>query len=648
MNFRKEFDLSSLKLVKEPEQRDFLGRVCAYAFLLFLVIPLIIGIVLPYLRTYGANPSEHLFLRLIVLLATGGASVLIVLLPAVLLLKFRRIRAAYAFLLFPLAVSVETAQLIFFKEFGTEIDERILGLFDGSFSALWSFARSNYHIDWAIGAAIVLSVILGLWINRKEVRFLKTHPLTALGSGLVILLAGTITLALKPNISVANHYSPVKLSEAPLFQVALFTGSVLTDQNVPGVEELLERSGPVEEETPYAEIERRLGESPDRFVRQTTSRPRWLKKQPSHVFCFLLESFGYDLVDDPSLEVMAPRLNRFHWEGISIPYLASSSGATIDAVHSAMAGVTGQTAYPVPQTLSQFELDTLPRLMEEAGYHPLFYAASHRQFGGKGDACEAYGFDHFLGCPDVATDIPSNEWGVCDGDFFSWTKKELAQLETPHFVTFLNVSNHSPYEAPTGDLWPESEIPEAIVDRFVGADREEKLNYAKHIRYADDTMGSMAEWLRSQYPDALFVFFGDHNSSKLRVKTEPRVPFILWNDRVVDTGVDCSHWYGAQMDIPATLANLVLPDGTPFRTLGRPVWDLSESRLTIGAGFALTLHEHRSETSDTVWPILMRGTPEANSPTSRKLLKASAIEALSWAYLNRKYLGGPSALAATE
>lgn len=67
--------------------------------------------------------------------------------------------------------------------------------------------------------------------------------------------------------------------------------------------------------------------------------------------------------------------------------------------------------YPVARALEQFPLDTLAEVMTRADYKAVFYAASHRKFGDKGDVCEAYGYDHFTGCPDMAKQVKSNEWG---------------------------------------------------------------------------------------------------------------------------------------------------------------------------------------------------------------------------------------------
>ncbi len=71
-------------------------------------------------------------------------------------------------------------------------------------------------------------------------------------------------------------------------------------------------------------------------------KTRILKKKPSHVFFFLMESIEYDLVENPDLEGVAPDIKRFAEEGITVPHFSASSGQTIDAVHTTFSGVSVQ------------------------------------------------------------------------------------------------------------------------------------------------------------------------------------------------------------------------------------------------------------------------------------------------------------------
>lgn len=637
----KDVQITAAHIVRNPEHRTFLSKVSGYAFVLYFLIPLLAGLILPYFFSLTDQPFASLPMRLMVLIATGGASFLLVMIPAFLLLRTRILKKVYVFLLFPVSVVALATQSIMYKEFGSEIDARLLGLFQGNITALWTFARMEYHIDWVIGGLMVLSVGLGCWVLRSERLRWRPSLWSGLGLASLILAAGSISLAFRPSIERADLYHPTKLSSAPLYQVVSFLGNYYILEKSSGYAGILERVDEITEEDEYSEITLRLGMEPDEFAHRVIERPSWMKKQPSHVFFFLMESIEYDLVENPDLEGVAPYIKRFAEEGISVENFSASSGQTIDAVHTMCSGASSQRRYPVPRALTQFSLDTLPRLMEGENYRPLFFAGSHRIFCLKGDVCEGYGYEKFTGCPDV-TDFKSNEWGVCDGDLYPWAHKEMGELETPHFVTFLGVSNHTPHDTPVHELG-DVEFSDDTLARFIGRTREEKVNFAKHIKYSDWKMGEMVELLREEHPDALFVFVGDHTSSKLIVDPVGEVPFVLWNDRVVDSSVDASRWYGAHMDLPATLASLILPEGESIRTFGNPLWDLSDERVCSSGRLVITNRGYLNRKGELVERFSggkAETLEERKARVSRVMRKASAIEALSWGYLHRKVLRG--------
>jgi hypothetical protein len=627
-------------LLGNPVQRAMLGRAAGIAFVLFWLVPLVTGLVLPYLLSLTDRPSASLPMRTMLLVATGGVSFLMAWLPAFLFVRVPVLWRAYVFLLFPVAVVSLGTQAIMYREFGTEIDEHLIGLFQGNLGALWVFGREKYHLDWAIAGVVVASLLLTHWVCREtRVRWVTSRGFGA-GSAAVLLIAGSLSLGMRPDLKAAEHYHASKLSSAPLYQVVSFAGNHWLSGSRSGYRGILERAGEVAAPSDYEEIFRRLGQSPEEFCERKVVRPPWLRKRPSHVFLFLMESMELELLKSPEMKGIAPGLEAFAREGLMVTDFHASSGATIDAVHAMSSGAVAIGSYPVPRKLAAMNrLDTLPRLMKRAGYTPVFYAASRRRIASKGDICEAYGYDRFIGCPDVATAIPSNEWGVNDGDFFEWARKEAAALESPHFVTFLNVSNHAPYNAPLAELGDPG-LGEATISRFVGKDAKERASYAGHVKYADLKLAGMARWLKDKYPDALIVFVGDHCGNKVRDGDKSRVPFILWNDRVIDPTVDVSSWFGAHMDIPASLASLVLPEGETFRSLGQPVWSAAAGRVSPAGQYLVTAAGpigHGAKVPASFVPGSVPGGKEEIS------LRGSAVEALSWGYLNGAPLSGEPA-----
>lgn len=619
------------RFLKQDHQR-YLAKMALYVGFLYFLLPCVIGFVGPFATIDGESVSSDVFPRTAHLIATGGASFLLAYLPSLFLFRRRLLRRIYELSLFPLVVICTVAQFIVFQEFGTEINERVLGMFQGNFSALWIHAQVHYKIEWAITAMVLISALLAYALRRWEGPK-RTFTLPFLMSFL-FLVGGSaaVSLGLDHSARGSAPYESAKWSAAPVFQTAVFTGEQLFRKRPSGLKGFLEKGGPIEEETVAEELACRLGEPIASFLRVQIETPTWLKRRPSHIFLFVMESKDAAFAFDPSLRSLTPRLQEFAETGISVAHFYAASSATVDAIQSGQAGVGRQANYPHSRVLARLKLDTLPGIAKRANYSAHFYAASYRQFGNKGDSSEALGYDTFVGLPDLHPELAGNEWGVHDGPFFDWVLNKVEKATTPQLLTLLNVSYHPPYNVPREELGSASHIEKEISDRFFGKTEEERMRYASHVKYADREIGEAVDSLRDRFQNALFVFVGDHGGAKLRGEDNNHVPFILWNDRIVDSRVDTTGWFGSHMDLPATLASLLLSDGDQILTLGRPVWLQDENRVSLAGGNNLNPRGIWDEEGVLQTPF--RDLSASTPAPQINLRKVSAIHSLSWGFLN--------------
>lgn len=634
----KSIELPKITLLPDAEERSSFSRYTVCSFVFFFALPILASLLLPYYFAFTEEAFAALPARILIMMVTGGVSLVGVIGLSVLIWRFRFMRRVCSLLVLPLAVVSLMGQAIMYREFGSEIDVRAMGLFQGNLPALWAFAHREFHIEWVLVGLALASAGLSYWICRATPSRLTLSPRPYQVFGVFFILTATFAAALRPRIDYVEHYHPAKMAKAPLFQIVSLCGECLLEGKGAGYRSILSRAGDVGG-SEREEINERLGCDYTRFAERTVERPEWLRKRPSHVFFFLMESFGYDVIGDAAMKGLAPNVARYAEEGISVPHFLPAGLITMDAVHSMCAGVTGMPQYPVPWVLERYAAtDTLPGIMAEGGYHPVFLAASNREFGAKGDSAEAYGYAEFLGCADLFPEKKRNEWGVSDEDFFQWAFEKVGDLDRPHFVTFLNVSNHNPFNAPLEELGDLPPVPHRTLIRFGGKEPEERANLARHTTYADHKMGEMVERLHARYPDALFVFMGDHPNPRLRNAHYLRVPLVFWNDNVIDSSVDTTNWWGSQMDVPATLASLVLPEGAPFRTMGQPVWDSSPDRVSTTGNLVLSprgCFTREGQARAPFPPLPGSEVPyEAVPDVPWAIRKASAIEALSWGYLH--------------
>lgn len=628
-------------MLGDGRQRSQLGKFVIYGLFLFCLFPLAVGLTLPHFGEMAIDPNKDMLMRVPMLLGTGGISFVLAVIFFFVLKKFPRLQAGYVFLIMPISLSCLLMQSIMYKEFGIEINYRVLGLFRENFATLWSIASKEYYMNWLVAFTLLLSFGVTKWVLSERCYAFTLNRKLHITVSVLLICSGAMATGFRQNVGQLAFYHPSKTSRAPLFQVAMLGKSLITGyrtsyEGILGRERKL--TGSVREEISF-----RLSMEPEEFTQKTVMKPSWLKKKPSHVFLFLLESIEHRLIADPSLRALAPSINKYAEEGIAVPHFVAAGHCTIEAVHGICSGSAPiyrypANEYPLPRTVSLFSMDTLPGIMERSEYKPLFLSASYRKFRSKGDVCEAYGYEEFIGCPDVDTSIKSNDWGVADGDFFEWSKNKISNLSAPHFITFLNVSNHAPFDAPVEKIENREIFTPEVASHFYGLSESEQLRYAKHIYYSDVQVGYMVSHLKKNYPDALFVFIGDHNGRKLKGEMRGRVPFVLWNDRVIDSSVDTSTWYGTHMDVLATLAPLLLPNGQKYKTLGNPVWSNDQNRISIGHARILCHQGIFKKNGVSEATFTHNSQPNSESAKEqlwkRQKLKASAIEALSWGELH--------------
>ncbi|GEM_PF-4715270 len=621
-----------IKLIKKnPQQKALLAKVAAYTLFLFCFFPLIVTIVLPYFTGLPEHPYADFHTRFFIFIGTGCISGMVAFIPFyVLSFGLKIVQKLYVFMLLPFSLVGVATQVILYLEFGSSIDRRLMGIFEGNAESLWVYAGRVYHVEWLIVATVLISYGMMRWF------FKKTAVKTGVSRRVVFVFGGltavfsVFALVLNAKEGTVNSYHPMKLAQAPMYQLFFVSRSVLGEYGITeevSCRSILEKTAPVKSQSDRGEIEKRLGKTIESYVSHKVTRPLWLKKKPSHIFMFLMESFGGNLITNPELQALAPRINSFAQGGISVSMASSSGKSTMLAVNGISSGLSASLPSPPISSLRSLPLDTLPQLMKKGGYDSLFLAGSYRRCGDKGDVCEAYGY-RFIGCPDVQASFPTNEWGVCDADFFAWSKSLVLDLKKPHFITFLNVSNHGPFDAPL-DTISIPEFSSSASSLVFGASQAKKKKYMGHIFYADHQIGEMVDVLKSKYPDALFIFRGDHCSARFRRDARSFVPLIFWNNSVIDSSVDASEWFGMSMDMVATLANLILPEGETFRTVGLPVWDLSPERVSVdiyGVLSVLSGYESKDNSSKDEHSF----TLDANEIQTQSRLKASAIQALSW------------------
>lgn len=214
---------------------------------------------------------------------------------------------------------------------------------------------------------------------------------------------------------------------------------------------------------------------------------------------------------------------------------------------------------------------TLPNAFRQRDYRTAFIYGGNLEFDNMHEFLAARGMEEFTGREQMSGGSLS-DWGVHDQTVLEKAHQQfLSWNDRPFFAMVLTVSNHEPYDVPTG------------VTPLLPADSEDNKRLNAY-RYADWALGEFFRAARTApyFQKTLFVLVADHGRDfdRERIVDVPgyRVPCLIYAPGMIEPGVVdtvCS-----QADLAATVLGLL---GQPTRHcfMGRNVLN-----VPAGDGFA--------------------------------------------------------------
>ena len=216
----------------------------------------------------------------------------------------------------------------------------------------------------------------------------------------------------------------------------------------------------------------------------------------------------------------------------------------------------------------------------DAGYRVLFITA------GNGGWRDFNTFLRHLGVHEVVDEntlkaqypeARSTTWGVPDEFMFRYAAEQLAAAEQsgrPVFIMMLSMTNHPPYELPTGGQRMDFRLTEAERQRFAQLAQGEALNEILNtFRYANDQLGGFIAQVKQNAPHTIIAATGDHNMRAIGYpKAEEAalghaVPFYLYVPPAYrQQAVFRADTPGSHKDVMPTLYELSLSGIHYYRT----------------------------------------------------------------------------------
>ncbi len=267
-----------------------------------------------------------------------------------------------------------------------------------------------------------------------------------------------------------------------------------------------------------------------------------------HVILIIEESLAGDSWwDAGKRKKFMPNLDRLKDSGVYFSNAYATGSRTMRGMEAILHGYPPLPGISLTHRKGFEKLPSLARELGQAGFHSKFVYGGWPQFSNFTDYWKRSGFDAVVSKEDFDDRSFETSWGVADEILFDKIILEMDALTLRHdrvFISTLTVSNHRPYDFPSG--------------RVPFPAQERRLEYA--IAYADYALGKfMADASqKTWYKDTLFVVVADHGPNVRGRSTIPvknyRVP-LLFLSHHLNAREDKS--LASSMDVPGTILSLL-------------------------------------------------------------------------------------------
>ncbi|MCC2596640.1 LTA synthase family protein [Pusillimonas sp. MFBS29] len=268
--------------------------------------------------------------------------------------------------------------------------------------------------------------------------------------------------------------------------------------------------------------------------------------RPLNLVMIVQESLGAQYVGNLGGSGLTPELDELARSAWNFTRAYATGTRSVRGLEAVTAGFP-PTASDAVLRLSgaQSNFFTLAQLLKQHGYLSRFIYGGEAHFDNMKSFFLGNGFDELHDRPSFKDPEFVGTWGASDEDMFNKLHELLDQPPAqPTFTLAFTVSNHSPWEYPSGRIAPDGNP--ATVENTV--------------RYADWAMGRFFEQARqSQYwQDTVFLIVADHDA---RVGGASLVPLRHFHIPALILGADVPARRDdrliSQIDLPPTLLSIM-------------------------------------------------------------------------------------------
>lgn len=233
-----------------------------------------------------------------------------------------------------------------------------------------------------------------------------------------------------------------------------------------------------------------------------------------NVVVLICESLGkeYSGFFNPDLEGgeykgYMPFIDSIASRSLTFKYSFANGRKSMDVCPSIFSGLPMFVEPFVLTPASLNDVEGLPSILGEQGYHSAFFHGGHNITMGFAAFANSIGFDSYYGLNEYEKSKKyggyadfDGKWAIFDEPFLQYFADELETMQQPFLATVFTATSHHPYP-----------IPEKYKDKFP---EEGSLEILKCIRYTDMSIRKFFDRVKAMpwYKNTVFVIVADHTN----------------------------------------------------------------------------------------------------------------------------------------
>lgn len=216
--------------------------------------------------------------------------------------------------------------------------------------------------------------------------------------------------------------------------------------------------------------------------------------------------------------------------------------------------------------------------IKKLGYRTIYWYGGNASNGNFNHFAKAQGFDEVRSATEFCGENAPRTWvGVYDHVFLEKAAELMKKIKEPTFHFVYTTSNHGPYKIPDKVLGVDTDdmLKDTEVDIREDQERRKALSTAS---YADHAVQKFIADMQEVYPDALFVYTGDHSALYGNFANSSLVPRdymyrelyctpLMMHHREITQGLFGGTTIGTHLNIMPTVLEMIAPKGFEYYSL---------------------------------------------------------------------------------